>query len=431
MSVIKIYVNNEIAELKEKDEITSGDISTVDIEFAFSSEWDGYKKTILFYTGLYDKDEATWIILKGDRIEGSQIPRKLLDKPAFLSIGIFGDNDNNQRISTNIITKRIDPGTPATDTDSEVDYSLYNQIIKELIELERTTEAFDEKLNSGIKEINELVETKTKEYKTLATSKLDEIKSLADLKVNEIKELVDLRVNEIKELATAKVNELNDIARIKVDEVATQANGHVGNINSVTNTNINNINTITGTNIGNINTATNNGVNTVNTNVERGINNIKNAVSSHETSINNLVKNSITNVNNVTNTDISVLNKVTNEGMARINEAEEMYLLYLGVTKTLHAWEREENTYKKDVDLSNIDVLIIKTNNELKYVSLMAVFDSGESITISDNMWKKRAKDWGSSKKVTITISLDTGKSTSYLETKKEATSILTYTKEQ
>ena len=37
MSLIKIYVNNEIAELKEKDEITSGDISTVDIEFAFSS----------------------------------------------------------------------------------------------------------------------------------------------------------------------------------------------------------------------------------------------------------------------------------------------------------------------------------------------------------------------------------------------------------
>ena len=53
MSVIKIYVNNEIAEFKGKDEITSGDISTVNIEFAFSSEWDGYKKTILFYTGLY------------------------------------------------------------------------------------------------------------------------------------------------------------------------------------------------------------------------------------------------------------------------------------------------------------------------------------------------------------------------------------------
>lgn len=420
MSLIKIYVNNEIAELKEKDEITSGDISTVDIEFAFSSEWDGYKKTILFYTGLYDKDEATWIILKGDRIDGSQIPRKLLDKPAFLSIGIFGDNDNNQRISTNIITKRIDPGTPAADTDSEVDYSLYNQIIKELIELERTTEVFDKKLNSGIKEINELVTTKTKEYEKLATDKVNEIKSLADL-----------RVNEIKDLATAKVNELDDIARIKVEEVATQANGHIGNINSVTNANINNINTITGTNIGNINTATNNGVNTINTNVNRGISNIKDAVSSHETSINNLVRNSITNVNDVTNTDISVLNKVTNEGLAKMNEAEDIYLFYLGVTKTIHAWEREENTYKKEVDLSNIDVLIIKTNNELKYVSLIATFDSGESITISDNMWKKRSKDWASSKKVTITISLDPGKSTSYLDTKKEATSILTYTKEQ
>lgn len=420
MSVIKIYVNNEIAELKEKDEITSGDISTVDIEFAFSSEWDGYKKTILFYTGLYDKDEATWIVLKGDRIEGSQIPRKLLDKPTFLSIGIFGDNDNNQRISTNIITKRIDPGTPASDTDSEVDYSLYNQIIKELIELERTTEVFDNKLNSGIKEINELVTTKTKEYETLATDKVNEIKSLADL-----------RVNEIKDLATAKVNELDDIARIKVEEVATQANGHIGNINSVTTANINNINTITGTNIGNINTATNNGVNTINTNVNRGISNVKDAVSSHETSINNLVRNSITNVNDVTNADISVLNKVTNEGLAKMNEAEDVYLFYLGVTKTIHVWEREGNTYKKEVDLSNIDVLIIKTNNELKYVSLMVVFDSGESITISDNMWKKRSKDWGNSKKVTITISLDTGKSTSYLETKKEATSILTYTKEQ
>nr|DAP44679.1 MAG TPA: hypothetical protein [Caudoviricetes sp.] len=420
MSVIKIYVNNEIAELKEKDEITSGDISTVDIEFAFSSEWDGYKKTILFYTGLYDKDEATWIVLKGDRIEGSQIPRKLLDKPTFLSIGIFGDNDNNQRISTNIITKRIDLGTPASDTDSEVDYSLYNQIIKELIELERTTEVFDNKLNSGIKEINELVTTKTKEYETLATDKVNEIKSLADL-----------RVNEIKDLATAKVNELDDIARIKVEEVATQANGHIGNINSVTTANINNINTITGTNIGNINTATNNGVNTINTNVNRGISNVKDAVSSYETSINNLVRNSITNVNDVTNADISVLNKVTNEGLAKMNEAEDVYLFYLGVTKTIHVWEREGNTYKKEVDLSNIDVLIIKTNNELKYVSLMVVFDSGESITISDNMWKKRSKDWGNSKKVTITISLDTGKSTSYLETKKEATSILTYTKEQ
>ena len=355
MSVIKIYVNNEIAELKEKDEITSGDISTVDIEFAFSSEWDGYKKTILFYTGLYDKDEATWIVLKGDRIEGSQIPRKLLDKPTFLSIGIFGDNDNNQRISTNIITKRIDPGTPASDTDSEVDYSLYNQIIKELIELERTTEVFDNKLNSGIKEINELVTTKTKEYETLATDKVNEIKSLADL-----------RVNEIKDLATAKVNELDDIARIKVEEVATQANGHIGNINSVTTANINNINTITGTNIGNINTATNNGVNTINTNVNRGISNVKDAVSSHETSINNLVRNSITNVNDVTNADISVLNKVTNEGLAKMNEAEDVYLFYLGVTKTIHVWEREGNTYKKEVDLSNIDVLIIKTNNELK-----------------------------------------------------------------
>lgn len=420
MSLIKIYVNNEIAELKEKDEITSGDISTVEIEFAFSSEWDGYKKTILFYTGLYDKDEATWIVLKGDRIEGSQIPRKLLDKPAFLSIGIFGDNDNNQRISTNIITKRIDPGTPAADTDSEVDYSLYNQIIKELIELERTTEVFDKKLNSGIKEINELMTTKTKEYEKLATDKVNEIKSLADL-----------RVNEIKDLATAKVNELDDIARIKVEEVATQANGHIGNINSVANANINNINTITGTNIGNINTATNNGVNTINTNVNRGISNIKDAVSSHETSINNLVRNSITNVNDVTNTDINVLNKVTNEGLAKMNEAEDIYLFYLGVTKTIHAWEREGNTYKKEVDLSNIDVLIIKTNKELKYVSLIATFDSGESITISDNMWKKRSKDWGSSKKVTITISLDTGKSTSYLDAKKEATSILTYTKEQ
>ena len=408
MSVIKIYVNNEIAELKEKDEITSGDISTVDIEFAFSSEWDGYKKTILFYTGLYDKDEATWIILKGDRIEGAQIPRKLLDKPAFLSIGIFGDNDNNQRISTNIITKRIDPGTPASDTDSEVDYSLYNQIIKELIELERTTEVFDNKLNSGIKEINELVMTKTKEYETLATDKVSEIKSLAD----------------------SKANELDNLAKVKVDEVATQANGHIGNINSVTNANINNINTITGTNIGNINTATNNGVNTINTNVNRGISNIKDAVSSHETSINNLVRNSITNVNDVTNTDISVLNKVTNEGLAKMNEAEDIYLFYLGVTKTVHAWEREGNTYKKEVDLSNIDVLIIKTNNELKYVSLIATFDSGESITISDNMWKKKLKDWGSSKKVTITISLDPGKSTSYLDAKKEATSILTYTKE-
>lgn len=58
MSVIKIKVDNEMANIMKgtTEEINSGDIKTVSIEFSFSKEWDGYKKTAVIYTGIYDKE---------------------------------------------------------------------------------------------------------------------------------------------------------------------------------------------------------------------------------------------------------------------------------------------------------------------------------------------------------------------------------------
>lgn len=69
MSLIKIFVNNEVSEIvKDNPEITSGGISNVEIEFSFSSEWDGYKKTVFLYKGFYDKEKAVWVLLDGNKI---------------------------------------------------------------------------------------------------------------------------------------------------------------------------------------------------------------------------------------------------------------------------------------------------------------------------------------------------------------------------
>ena len=53
MSVIKIKVDNEMATIIKgtTEEMNSRNIKTVSIEFSFSKEWDGYKKTAVVYTG--------------------------------------------------------------------------------------------------------------------------------------------------------------------------------------------------------------------------------------------------------------------------------------------------------------------------------------------------------------------------------------------
>jgi hypothetical protein len=86
MSVIKIKIDNEMATLMKgaTEEINSEDIKTVSIEFSFSKEWDGYKKTAVIYTGMYDKEKAVRMLMSDDKVYGGDIPSSIFKESCYL-----------------------------------------------------------------------------------------------------------------------------------------------------------------------------------------------------------------------------------------------------------------------------------------------------------------------------------------------------------
>lgn len=306
MSVIKIHVNNEVATIVDgtTTDVTSGDIGTIDIEFSFSSEWNEFKKTILLYKGLYDPKDATWILIDEDKLLGKDIPPMLFETPGFLSIGIFGDDDSGNRLTTNIVTKRIDIGTPALDTEDEIDYSLYNQIIGKLILLERTTKEFDEKYSNGITEI---------------------VKILAEA-MNEIGSKKDECIGEIQSRHDTAINDFTKFKDEKIDELIVQVNGHITNINNVANGNINNINNITNTNMQNINQAVVVHQETINNMVNEGNKNILQSVDAHLKSITASVEGHMNNIGNAVNAGIVNINQTKDAAIDDFkNDASNYY----------------------------------------------------------------------------------------------------------
>lgn len=144
------------------------------------------------------------------------MPRHLFESPGFLNVGVFGDNTDGQRITSNITTKRISPGTQTEDVEEEVDFSLYNQIVGELILLERTADEIDKKISEGKAEV--------------------------DVKVQDAINTLTGKMNEATNTLVGKMNEA-------ISNITNTTNGHINNINNVTNTNIDNINGIVNTGI--------------------------------------------------------------------------------------------------------------------------------------------------------------------------------------
>lgn len=88
MDGIKIEVTGNIARVTEKPfRITSGTVG-LPVEFSFDSQWDGLRKTALFYAG--------HVRIAVDGLETETIvPWEVLEKPcARLSIGVYGVNDD-------------------------------------------------------------------------------------------------------------------------------------------------------------------------------------------------------------------------------------------------------------------------------------------------------------------------------------------------
>lgn len=246
MSVIKIKVDNEMATIMKgtTEEINSGDIKTVSIEFFFSKEWDGYKKTAVIYTGIYDKEKAIRILLSDDKVYGGDIPSSIFKESCYLSIGVFGDNESGQRITVGIVTKKINRGTP-TDEEEDIDISLYNQIIRELIILERTSEEIDEKIASGTillnntlnSILNQVESAKDNAFNAITshvTGHMDNLNSVTNANLSHINSLADGRMQGIEASGNTAVANINDA----MARALTELDRETTNLNNITNANL-------------------------------------------------------------------------------------------------------------------------------------------------------------------------------------------------
>lgn len=125
---INIEIKGQQAKIVNRHEIVSGIAKLEGIEFIFSNEWDSFTKTAVIYVDEYDKTTAIKLLVENNKIEASQLPSSLFKEDCELFVGIFGDSENGQRITSTVVCQPIKEGTPV-DVADEVSPDIYNQII--------------------------------------------------------------------------------------------------------------------------------------------------------------------------------------------------------------------------------------------------------------------------------------------------------------
>lgn len=125
---INIEIKGQQAKIVNRHEIVSGIAKLEGIEFIFSNEWDSFTKTAVIYVDEYDKTTAIKLLVENNKIEASQLPSTLFKEDCELFVGIFGDSENGQRITSTVVCQPIKEGTPV-DVADEASPDIYNQII--------------------------------------------------------------------------------------------------------------------------------------------------------------------------------------------------------------------------------------------------------------------------------------------------------------
>ena len=124
MSVkIKIIANGSSLEYLEKPLITSGGINSIDVEFTFSDEWDGYTKTAMLYN---DERKVEYVTIIDNKCV---VPSSLLKDEGILWIGVTG-YQNGKTLPTNMLKYTIYEGSISVNEQPEK--SLYEKLLDEI-----------------------------------------------------------------------------------------------------------------------------------------------------------------------------------------------------------------------------------------------------------------------------------------------------------
>lgn len=185
---INIEIKGQQAKIVNRHEIVSGIAKLEGIEFIFSNEWDSFTKTAVIYVDEYDKTTAIKLLVENNKIEASQLPSSLFKEDCELFVGIFGDSENGQRITSTVVCQPIKEGTPV-DVADEVSPDIYNQIINIMSETKALVKEATDKVEINGEYLEKASEkatdaensaNKAKEYLNAAEQNKSEVEKLTE-----------------------------------------------------------------------------------------------------------------------------------------------------------------------------------------------------------------------------------------------------------
>jgi putative phage tail fiber protein len=185
---IVIEIKGQQAKIVNRHEIISGIAKLEGIEFIFSDEWDSFTKTAVIYVDEYDKTTAIKLLVENNKIEASQLPSSLFKEDCELFVGIFGDSENGQRITSTVVCQPIKEGTPV-DAADEACPDIYNQIINIMSETKALVKEATDKVEINGEYLEKASEKatdaensakKTKEYLNAAEQNKSEVEKLTE-----------------------------------------------------------------------------------------------------------------------------------------------------------------------------------------------------------------------------------------------------------
>lgn len=185
---INIEIKGQQAKIVNRHEIVSGIAKLEGIEFIFSNEWDSFTKTAVIYVDEYDKTTAIKLLVENNKIEASQLPSTLFKEDCELFVGIFGDSENGQRITSTVVCQPIKEGTPV-DVADEASPDIYNQIINIMSETKALVKEATDKVEINGEYLEKASEkatdaensaNKAKEYLNAAKQNKSEVEKLTE-----------------------------------------------------------------------------------------------------------------------------------------------------------------------------------------------------------------------------------------------------------
>ena len=185
---INTEIKGQQAKIVNRHEIVSGIAKLEGIEFIFSNEWDSFTKTAVIYVDEYDKTTAIKLLVENNKIEASQLPSTLFKEDCELFVGIFGDSENGQRITSTVVCQPIKEGTPV-DVADEASPDIYNQIINIMSETKALVKEATDKVEINGEYLEKASEkatdaensaNKAKEYLNAAKQNKSEVEKLTE-----------------------------------------------------------------------------------------------------------------------------------------------------------------------------------------------------------------------------------------------------------